>query len=523
MSPATLESPSSIATLGERLVREIGVRFQIYVQTNSFGDEPTWERVSDELTEGIPAFSEILANLEITEAIFLGTPEIDDANGWLTIPVEWDDRQLVAVASEAMEVSADKLRIAQLLSKTLRLEQQVAEHHEENEQFAVQISRDFEELTFLQDMMESLEDAAADANFADVTNSILQRLLPAIEAESLLFLASAEDPNSVVPVEQQTIIIGEEFEVNWPQLLRSYEHDFSNGALVRNRVEDQRFPDLQQFVCAQIQSRSRHFGWLIAANRSGGLVCSLDGTQSEAEFGTYEGSLLTSAASVMATFGLNRELLSRKEKLLIDVVRCLVSAIDAKDDYTRGHSIRVALVARCIADEMGWPTDRREKLYLAGLLHDVGKIGVPDEILKKTGPLDGEEQELIRKHPDFGWTILHQLEDLQHVLPGVVHHHEEFEGTGYPDRLAGHNIPIEGRVIAVADAYDAIVSDRAYRKGRSHDQAIKIIKSGSGTQWDPVVVDAFVASAEKINTLSSEYQHAPAPVRTSSQRTTHEG
>ena len=136
------------------------------------------------------------------------------------------------------------------------------------------------------------------------------------------------------------------------------------------------------------------------------------------------------------------------------------------------------------------PASKRSDLYVAGLLHDVGKIGIDDDVLKKCGPLTPEEYRKIQAHVEIGVTILKDLKKLHHILPGVRHHHESFDGNGYPDRLAGEDIPYEARILAVADSFDAMSSNRPYRKRLSLMQIDEIFRKGRGQQWDPAVVDA---------------------------------
>jgi HD-GYP domain-containing protein (c-di-GMP phosphodiesterase class II) len=133
---------------------------------------------------------------------------------------------------------------------------------------------------------------------------------------------------------------------------------------------------------------------------------------------------------------------------------------------------------------------QRSDLYLAGLLHDIGKIGIDDVVLKKTGPLTPEEYHKIQEHVEIGVTILKDLKKLHHILPGVKHHHERLDGAGYPDRLAGDGIPLEARILAVADSFDAMSSNRPYRKQLTPTQIDEILHKGRGTQWDPKVIDA---------------------------------
>jgi len=195
-------------------------------------------------------------------------------------------------------------------------------------------------------------------------------------------------------------------------------------------------------------------------------------------------------ASLIATQGHNARIHSDLKELLFGVVRALTAAIDAKDPYTSGHSERVARIAVRLAQELGMPPQKRGDLYLAGLLHDVGKIGIDDNLLKKAGPLTDQEYHKVQEHVEIGVTILRNLRKLRHILPGVRHHHECLDGSGYPDRLEGETIPLEARILAVADSFDAMSSNRPYRKRLSPLQIDEIFRKGRGVQWDPEVVDA---------------------------------
>jgi response regulator RpfG family c-di-GMP phosphodiesterase len=183
----------------------------------------------------------------------------------------------------------------------------------------------------------------------------------------------------------------------------------------------------------------------------------------------------------------------------IQTIRALAEAIDAKDAYTRGHSERVAVYASRIGDQMGLRKELIERIYFAGLLHDVGKIGIPDAIITKPDRLTPEEYEEIQKHPEIGAKILEPVEFLHSIVPCVRHHHEWYDGCqmGYPDRLAGDQIPLPARVIVVADTVEAMTSDRPYRKALPLDVVIAEMHKYSGTQFDPVVVDAFLKLLEK--------------------------
>ena len=182
----------------------------------------------------------------------------------------------------------------------------------------------------------------------------------------------------------------------------------------------------------------------------------------------------------------------------LETVGALAEAVDAKDPYTRGHSDRVAIYAARIATELGSEFEFVEQIYLAGLLHDIGKIGVPDAILRKTGRLTRDEYAQIQRHPEIGARILEPVQFLADVVPCVRHHHEWYDGSarGYPDRLRGLDIPYASRIILVADTVEAMTSDRPYRRGVPLDRVAKELARFRGSQFDPQVTDAFLAIYE---------------------------
>ncbi|MAI78647.1 MAG: two-component system response regulator [Deltaproteobacteria bacterium] len=191
----------------------------------------------------------------------------------------------------------------------------------------------------------------------------------------------------------------------------------------------------------------------------------------------------------------NRDL----RKGYIQTIRALAEAIDAKDAYTRGHSERVAVYASRLARELNLDKKMIERVYFSGLLHDVGKIGIPDAIISKPARLTEMEYEEIKRHPEIGAKILEPIEFLSNIAPCVRHHHEWFDGSsrGYPDRLAGNKIPLPSRIILVADTVEAMTSDRPYRKGLPMTVVIDELAKFSGRQFDPTIVDAFMRLLEQ--------------------------
>ncbi len=189
---------------------------------------------------------------------------------------------------------------------------------------------------------------------------------------------------------------------------------------------------------------------------------------------------------------LNREVKLKtyeNEQLFIQVVSSLAAAIDAKDTYTNGHSGRVAEYSKEIARRYGYNESKQDSIYMMGLLHDVGKIGVPDAVINKPDRLTDEEFALIKVHPEIGGRILENIKNMPELSMGARWHHERYDGTGYPDGLKGEDIPEQARIIAIADAYDAMTSNRSYRKYMPQDKVRAEIERCKGSQFDPVFAD----------------------------------
>ena len=188
------------------------------------------------------------------------------------------------------------------------------------------------------------------------------------------------------------------------------------------------------------------------------------------------------------------ELEDRGRRQTIAMAVTLVSLIDLRDRYTGSHSSRVANYSRDIAVQLGLTDTETDGIVLAASLHDIGKIGVPDHVLLKPGKLTEDEFGWIKKHPEYGWMALRNVEGFEQESQMVLHHHERLDGRGYPAGLRGSEIPLGSRIIAVADSFDALTTDRPYRPGRGQLAALQEIMRCSGTQFDPAVVDAFVRS-----------------------------
>lgn len=185
-------------------------------------------------------------------------------------------------------------------------------------------------------------------------------------------------------------------------------------------------------------------------------------------------------------------------------IRALLIGLDAKDPYTFGHSMRVGHYAAVLARFMKLPEDVVEQIRYAGMLHDIGKMATPDNILNKRGALDPWEREIIQRHPLLGSAMLSHVQLVGCARDWVLHHHERWDGTGYPDNLRAEEIPLETRIVSIVDAYDAMTSDRPYRRAMNHEEAVQEIGAEAGTQFDPIVVQKFIELCETVNLALDE-------------------
>lgn len=198
-----------------------------------------------------------------------------------------------------------------------------------------------------------------------------------------------------------------------------------------------------------------------------------------------------------------RAALSQLENISVGTIVALANALDAKCDYTSGHSLRVSRYAVAIGRQMGLPPDQMRDLELTGILHDIGKIGVPESILWKPGRLEPDEQKIMSIHPEKSAQMIEDIELFERVRLWVRHHHEHLDGSGYPDRLAGDLIPLGARAVLVADAYDAMTSDRPYRKSIGYERASQELRKYAGKQFDPQMVEALLSAVGESGELIS--------------------
>jgi putative nucleotidyltransferase with HDIG domain len=227
----------------------------------------------------------------------------------------------------------------------------------------------------------------------------------------------------------------------------------------------------------------------------------------ERDFQTGDVSLLSSLAEQISIIATNAELYQNLKDFLLNVIKTLVSSIEAKDSCTKGHSERVAAISMMIAEGLNYSVEDKEILHWAALLHDIGKIGVPEWILTKPAKLTEEEHKIIRDHPEKGYNILMPIQQFKGALDAIRFHHERLDGSGYPMGLKGLQIPLHARIIAVADIYDAMTSDRAYRNRRSDVDTQEEMTRVSGTQLDPDIVTLLFKLLEKKQRYKTDVAH----------------
>ena len=389
------------------------------------------------------------------------------------------------------------LRLAARFHDACTAEQRVRQLEREVEDLSINLSSTYEEISLIYRLTQNLKLSRRDEELGRLALVWLADVLP---AESLAIQFTAVAAGGTVDADARTepsFLMHGPCPLNCEQFTRLLERlgpIASHQALIRHGEALSAVGDaalgVRELLIVPLCEGQNVFGYMAAFNHL-----------EEREFGTVEASLLSSVAAILGIHSGNIELYRQQREFLRGVVRALTSAIDAKDPYTCGHSDRVARVAVRLAEELGCDKETLNTIYLSGLLHDIGKIGIDDNVLRKPGKLTDIEYEHIKLHSEIGFRILKDLRQLDEVLPVVLHHHEQWDGRGYPHNLAGENIPFMARIVAVADAFDAMGSDRPYRQGMPEARLDQVLRDGAGKQWDASVVEAFFRARDEIRDI----------------------
>lgn len=342
------------------------------------------------------------------------------------------------------------------------------------------LAQSFEEISLLHNVGEVLRVTRPVTGLLEYVCSELRETTSAEAAMAYLPGSDGEDPETVVSGRMPLLAS------DLPRLVEHLLDGLGAGECVfinNHCQQDQSLAGLsmalERLVAVPLILGKGVRGLLAAFNRSG------------EEFGSPDAKLIRSSANASAIFIENRRLYNELQAMMLDLVRALVSSVDAKDPYTCGHSERVAITCREIAHQMGLGDEQAEQAYMAGLLHDIGKIGTPEAILRKEGRLQSEERRIMAQHPEIGGRILSGTRKFESVREAVIHHHERVDGGGYPDGLKGDAIPPLARIVGLADAFDAMTSNRPYRPMLPLEHVTREIERNEGTQFDTAVAGAF--------------------------------
>lgn len=295
-----------------------------------------------------------------------------------------------------------------------------------------------------------------------------------------------DDPRVAPVVHGRTFVVGSP-SMTRPALLAAMRRHINDLGKPVERIISSDVPGFlpgggPQVVVQPVLRDGKAAGYLLCGEKKG-----LD-----PQVSSYDTQALEATAGYVGPFLENAGLYADQSSMFMGTLKALTSAIDAKDPYTCGHSERVAHLSAQLAEALGVERDLVDRIHIAGLVHDVGKIGVPEQVLGKSGRLTDEEFAAIKLHPEIGHRILRDIPLLQDVLPGVLHHHERWDGRGYPLGLAGEAIPRCARIIGLADTFDAMSSNRAYRSAMSREAVLAEIARCAGAQFDPAMVPAFL-------------------------------
>lgn len=404
------------------------------------------------------------------------------------IPLESNDYlPWFAVGQLSATSLLDAMRLLRAAGNSARLRAQILLQQDAMEAASNHMSQVMREQAWLRDLAAQTRLEQSRLGIDNLSKSIFEPLCRVINAEAVGILVST--PNDAHPLQIRTQIHshhGWRVEDMSELLGLVIKPEFGEVSTLDGLCVTTSQGIIRSAMISRINQAEEFQVHLIAINRIP------DANQNRSSFGNHERGLFHEAAFYLESHSSNLQLLMESEQLVLGTLQAMSQAIEARDPYTRGHSDRVAKLAFQLAKACNLPETACQEILIAGVLHDVGKIGVPDHVLSKPGKLTEEERELIQRHPEIGHGILEKLGKLRFALPGVLYHHERWDGKGYPHRLAGENIPLMARILAVVDSFDAMTSSRPYRVGMRIETTRQIMLEGAGSQWDPNLIPIFI-------------------------------
>ena len=404
----------------------------------------------------------------------------------------------------ANPLQADNEYLAEMLRLWVEKFQAETKAEQQIEMVGTELAQTYEELVLLHKLSTNMKVTESDANFLQMACDCLTEIV-FVEGIAILLEKSIDDKQQLVvtagsgliDIDEQTASILhsgliEEINSGKEALLDSevdsaFKYDWPSN--IKNIIAVPLYSKekAESHFAGRTQNGNYVMGLMIAINRIG-----------KQDFDSTDVKLFNSVASGCAVFIENGRLFKDLKELFIGSLKALTSSIDAKDKYTHGHSERVAFVSRWIAERLSEQEQLDEEqihiIYLAGLLHDIGKIGIEEAVLCKNGKLTEQEFSRIKQHPSIGAGILHEIKQMRDIVSGVLSHHERVDGKGYPDGLVADQIPLTGKIVGLADSFDAMTSKRTYRDAMSVEQALEEIEKGLGTQFDRKVGRVFLDS-----------------------------
>ncbi len=436
----------------------------------------------------------------------IGTALIDlgDNSSYPSPRAFWRKQERGGDIRSANPLQADNEYLTEILRLCVEKFQAETKAEKQIEMVGTELAQTYEELVLLHKLSTNMKVTESDANFLQMACDSLTEIV-FVEGIAILLEKTIDDKQELVltagsgliDIDEQTAAIlhsGLIKEINSGKeaLLDSevdsaFKYDWPSN--IKNIIAVPLYSKekTESHFAGRTQNGNYVMGLMVAINRIG-----------KQDFDSTDVKLFNSVAGGCAVFIENGRLFKDLKELFIGSLKALTSSIDAKDKYTHGHSERVAFVSRWIAERLSEQEQLDEEqihmIYLAGLLHDIGKIGIEEAVLRKTGRLTEQEFSRIKQHPSIGAGILHEIKQMRDIVPGVLCHHERVDGKGYPGGLVGEQIPLTGKIVGLADSFDAMTSKRTYRDAMSVEQALAEIEKGLGTQFDGKVGRAFLDS-----------------------------
>ncbi len=487
-----------------RMVNQAGLVAQAIIQSGPFRDalRRQWTQVSESLRTGMPIeLTPGVMVVALPDGLTQRTPSADSERLYTALLLTPDALESEQFAAACDRAGLDRLAAQQLAAETLvsrpeagRLAMTLrwmcedggtlGRRHNELQGLSLELADTYEELSLLYRMSTSLR---VNESALNVLRDACEELHQVVGFSWVAFCLGRDERLDDVN-EASIVVAANPIDEASVRAAADALVEKLTANPVPMIIDDSRTLAIagiealgQNLLAIPLMVEGRVLGVMFGGDRLDGVMLS-----------SIDAKLCESFAGSLAIYLENHMLYGEAQNMFLGVLHALTAAIDAKDSYTHGHSERVAWLAQTLAQKVGLDAAACERVYLAGLVHDVGKIGVPEAVLCKPGRLTDEEFAMIKLHPAIGAKIIKDIRQMQDLVPGVLYHHERYDGRGYPHGLAGEDIPIFGRLIGLADAFDAMSSHRTYRRALNLDDVLAEIRRCAGAQFDPELAEAFV-------------------------------